>query len=588
MYVLGICAYHGDCSATLIKDGRILVAVEEERFRRVKHWAGFPERSIRHCVEREGISLAGVDAIAVGRNPNANLLRKLIFLAGNRQTMKKLRGRVAHRSSVNALPRCLGEGFGLSRGIVAKKTRFVEHHVAHMASAFLVSPFQEAAIMSLDGFGDFVSGMFGRGRAGEMEVLRRVIYPHSLGLFYSMVTQFLGFWSYGDEYKVMGLSSFGAPTLKEELSRVISYVRERGYRLDLSYFRHQREGANMTWENGEPTMGPLFSERFVREFGPPRGQDDEITDFHRDLAASLQAHTEEIIFSLLNDLHKMTRCRNLCLAGGVALNSVANGKIFDRTPFREVFIQPAAGDAGTSMGAAYFVWQALSRRPREFVMETAHWGPEFSPTEIDRAIQGIQEELLRAECVRERVDDGEDLCGRTARIIAEGNVVGWFQGRMEWGPRALGNRSIIADPRRGEMVDLLNARIKRRESFRPFAPSILLERTGEYFENDYPDPFMLKVYPVRPEKRHVIPAVTHVDGTGRLQTVRREENPRYYGLIKAFEGITGVPVVLNTSFNENEPIVCRPEEALDCFLRTKMDALVLGNHIIKKPTAVLR
>ena len=338
----------------------------------------------------------------------------------------------------------------------------------------------------------------------------------------------------------------------------------------------------MTWDGGEPTMGAVYSDKFIRDFGAPRKYEEKLTDFHRDLAASLQECTEEIIFSLLRDLYEETRCPRLCLAGGVAMNSVANGKIFDNTPFEDIYIQSAAGDAGTSLGAAYYVWNDTLGKPRDFVMETSYWGPEFSEAELSKELSAKSRELEKKKCKMEKIDDEGELCRQTAEFIADGKVVGWFQGRMEWGPRALGNRSIVVDPRRKEMVDVLNSRIKRRESFRPFAPSILLEKTGEYFEKSYPDPFMLKVYPVKPEKRNIIPAVTHVDGSGRLQTVRRQDNPLYWQLIKEFERLTGVPVVLNTSFNENEPIVCTPAEALDCFSRNKMDVLVMGNYIISR------
>jgi carbamoyltransferase len=392
----------------------------------------------------------------------------------------------------------------------------------------------------------------------------------------------LGFTKYGDEYKVMGLAAYGEPRLKEKLKNVVCYVGDGQYRLNLHYFRHHKYGVDMTWDDGEPAMAPVYSQKFIEDFGSPRRYQEELSDFHRDLAASLQEYIEDIIFSLANALYKETKCKRLCLAGGVAMNSVANGKIFDNTPFEDIYIQSAAGDAGTSLGAAYYVWNEILGAPRGFVMESSYWGPQFSGVELSKELNARSRELGKNGCKIEKTNDEIELCRRTAGLIADGKVVGWFQGRMEWGPRALGNRSIVVDPRRREMVNILNFRIKRRESFRPFAPSILLEKTGEYFEKDYPDPFMLKVYPVKPEKRSIIPAVTHVDGSGRLQTVRKEDNPLYWQLIKEFERITGVPVVLNTSFNENEPIVCTPGEALDCFSRTKMDVLVMGNYIMSR------
>ncbi len=582
MYILGISAYHGDCSAVLIRDGAIVAAVEEERFTRIKHWAGFPEKAIRYCLAEAGVPLDQIDKIAVGRNPRANLKERLGFVLRNRQSLKKLVGRFKNRRSIGGIGSQLAAGFDVPVETIKGRIVNVDHHLAHMASSFMVSPFDEASILTLDGFGDFVSSMQGYGRENSMEVLGKVLYPHSIGLFYTLITQFLGFAKYGDEFKVMGLAALGEPTLKTKLRKVITYTGNGQYRLNLDYFRHHSEGVDMTWDGGEPTMGTVYSQKFVEDFGTPRQYEENIQDYHRDLAASLQAVTEEIIFALLNDLYKKTQDNRLCLAGGVAMNSVANGKIFDHTPFEEIYIQSAAGDAGTSLGAAYCVYNQILGKPRDFVMTSSYWGPDFGTAEISEKLKVKNEELEKQGCVIRKIEDNNELCKRTAEYIADGKVIGWFQGRMEWGPRALGNRSIIVDPRRAEMKDILNARIKRREPFRPFAPSILLERVGEYFERDYPDPFMIKVYPIRPEKRAEIPAVTHVDGTGRLQTVRREDNPLYWGLIKEFENLTGVPVVLNTSFNENEPIVCTPQEALDCFLRTRMDVLVLGNFLIQR------
>ncbi|MCG6878486.1 MAG: carbamoyltransferase [Deltaproteobacteria bacterium] len=580
MNILGISAYHGDCSSTLIRDGVVLAAVEEERFTRIKHWAGFPEKAIRYCLAEGGVSLKQIDKIAIGRNTFANMKERLGFVFRNRQSMKKLSGRYRNRRSIGGIADRLSAAFDVPVKIIKGRIVNVEHHLAHMASSYMVSPFDDAAILTLDGFGDFVSAMQGYGRKNKMEVLGKVLYPHSIGLFYTMITQFLGFTKYGDEFKVMGLAALGEPTLKKDLKRVIRYIGNGRYVLNLKYFRHHSEGVDMTWDGGEPAMGTVYSHKFIEDFGKPRRYEENIDAYHMDLAASLQAVTEEIIFDLLNDLHEKTRNNRLCLSGGVTMNSVANGKIFDHTPFKEIFIQSAAGDAGTSLGAAYYVYNQILGEPRDFVMNTSYWGPSFGNEEIGKTLQKYDREIKERGCEIRRIDDASVLCRETAQHVAAGEVVGWFQGRMEWGPRALGNRSIIVDPRRPDMQDILNSRIKRRESFRPFAPSILLEYTREYFEKDYPDPFMIKVYPIRNEKRSVIPAVTHVDGTGRLQTVSREENPLYYALIKAFQEITGVPVLLNTSFNENEPIVCTPSEAIDCFLRTKMDVLVMGAYVI--------
>ena len=582
MYILGISAYHGDCSACLIKDGKIIAAVEEERFKRIKHWAGFPEESITYCLNEANISMNDVHYIGVGRDPKAHLFQKLRFVLFNWQSKSKLKSRWQNRAKIVGITKKLSELYETSEEKIRQKLYKIEHHKAHMASSFLISPYNKAAILSIDSFGDFVSTMQGLGKDNDMDVMGFVSYPHSLGLFYTAVTQFLGFDKYGDEYKVMGLAPYGEPRLKSKLRRVINYNGGGKFCLNLKYFRHYRQGVEMTWEDGEPTMGPVYSSRFVEDFGFPRKRDEELNSFHKDLAASLQSITEDIIFKLLNDLFYQTRIKNLCLAGGVALNSVANGKIFDNSPFEEIYIQPAAGDAGTSLGAAYYIYNIILNKPRDFVMRTSYWGPGFEDSQIDELINKKRKDLENKNCEIERMEDKALICKKTAQKIADGKVVGWFQGRMEWGPRALGNRSILVDPRRSDMKDVLNDRIKRREPFRPFAPSILEEATGEYFEKGYLDPFMIKVYSIRPDKHSIIPAVTHVDGSGRLQTVNKEENPLYWKLIKEFENLTGIPIVLNTSFNENEPIVNTPNEALDCFLRTRMDVLVLKNFVICK------
>jgi carbamoyltransferase len=454
----------------------------------------------------------------------------------------------------------------------------VEHHRAHMASAFFVSPFEEAAIFSVDGMGDFVSTMWGTGKGTNLDVTGEINFPHSLGLFYTAVTQWLGFPKYGDEGKVMGLAPLGQPIYLDKMRELVRVKPDGTFELGLDYFVHHAEGATMTWNEGEPKLGMIFSDKFVELFGAPRVQHSEITEHHQDVAASLQAMLEEAEMALVCKLQRETGQKALCMAGGVALNSAFNGKILPETGFEDIYIQPAAGDAGTSLGVCYYIYHQLLGQPRGYVMNDAYTGPQYSDGEIQRVLDaaGLEYEQL----------DEEALVKRAAEIVAEGNVLGWFQGRLEWGPRALGNRSIIADPRRDDMKDILNARIKHREKFRPFAPSILQEYVGEYFDQSYPDPFMIKVYNVRPEKQAVIPAVTHVDGTGRLQTVDRDHARLYWKLIDAFRGHTGVPVVLNTSFNENEPIVCTPEEAISVLVRTKMDALGIGSFLVVKSSAI--
>ena len=583
MHILGINAYHADSAACLVRDGELVAAAEEERFRRVKHWAGFPTEAVRYCLAEAGVALAEVDHVAVNRDPKARLLQKVLFGLAKRPSLALITDRLRNAARVRGVREALAAGFGVEPDGIGAAFHNVEHHRAHLASAFHVAPFERAAVVSVDGFGDFASALWGRGEGNRIEVAGRVLFPHSLGLFYQAVTQFLGFWAYGDEYKVMGLAPYGRPTALDAMRRIVRLRPDGGYELGLDYFRHHAEGVEMVWDGGAPEVGRIFSDALADLLGPPRARDEPIDERHRDIAASLQAMYEEAFFHLLNAVRRRTGERALCLAGGCAMNSVANGKVFDRTGFEELWVQAAAGDAGGAIGAAYVVWNEALGRPRGFVMDHAYLGPAFSGAEVRAELDRRGNEIQAAGCAIRRIGDEDELCRLAAERIAEGKVVGWFQGRMEWGPRALGNRSIVCDPRRADMKGILNRKIKRRESFRPFAPSVLREHVAEWFETDHDVPFMLQVYRVRADKRPLIPAVTHVDGSGRLQTVRRGQNPRYHRLIEAFHRRTGVPMVLNTSFNENEPVVCRPAEAVDCFLRTRMDALVLGDHLVERP-----
>ncbi|HEV3076766.1 MAG TPA: carbamoyltransferase C-terminal domain-containing protein [Thermoanaerobaculia bacterium] len=587
--ILGLSAFHADASAAALSAGCMVAAVEEERFRRVKHWAGFPEQSLAFCLAELGGDLREVSAIAVSRQPRAYLLRKALLALTHPRSLRRAASRARNLAQVGALgPRiaaALGGGRGSRGG--APRLHPVEHHLAHIASAFFCSPFEEAACLSVDGFGDFVSTMLAMGRGSAVEVLQRVHFPHSLGQLYTAVTQYLGFAGFGDEYKVMGLAAYGEPAHAAALAEVVPALPDGTFRLDLRYFRHLSEGVDMTWDDGAPILAPLFTPALERLLGPARRPGEELTQRHRDIAASLQRVYEERFFALVRALLRRTGQRRLALAGGCAMNSLANGKLFERTGVEELYIQAAAGDAGTALGAALWVHHAERGAARGFVMEHCYWGPAHGEAEVRRAVATAiagsgGHDGTWGEVKIETAADEEQLTADTAAALARGEVVGWYQGRGEWGPRALGGRSILADPRRGDMKELLNAKIKRRESFRPFAPSVLEERTGDWFTIDYPDPFMIKVYPIRPEQRPRIPAVTHVDGTGRLQTVSRRTNPRYWRLIRAFEERTGVPMVLNTSFNENEPIVNTPDEALDCFLRTRMDRLVLGETVLTR------
>jgi carbamoyltransferase len=581
MYILGINAYHGNASAAIVADGRLLAAVEEERFNRVKYAAGFPSAAIRYCLDAAGITLREVDHIAIPRNPWARLGTKLFYSL-------KMPSFAVERAKVMGqfvgIPDALGKAFDVSPSSIRATYHRVEHHQAHLASTFFVSPFDQAALLSADGLGDFASTMWGAGHGNRMQIDGSIAFPHSLGIYYTAVSQYLGFRKFGDEYKVMGLAAYGEPAYLDEFRHIVRATRGGGFRLGLEYFKHHRTGPEMTWRDADktPELGAMFSDYMVQRLGPARNPAAPVEKVHRDGAATLQARLEEVLFQMLRALHARTKQDAVCLAGGVAFNCLANGKIFDKTPFKKIFVQPAAGDAGLAIGAAYFVHHQILGRPRFFVMENAYWGPGYSHQQLQTAVASsrLQSEGLEISELHEKV-----MAKEAAKEIARGKILGWFQGRAEWGPRALGNRSIVADPRRPDMKDILNARIKHREMFRPFAPSILAEATGEYFEKSYPCPFMTQAYTVRREKRDAIPAPTHVDGTGRLQTVTYQANPRYWALIREFGNLTGVPVVLNTSFNDNEPIVCRPEEAIECFLRTNMDVLVLGDILVRKPAS---
>jgi carbamoyltransferase len=601
MLILGLNAYHGDSAACLLSEGGIVAAAEEERFRRIKHWAGFPSAAIRYCLAEAGASLADVDIVAVNSDPGASLIKKIGYALRSRPDLALIFDRVRNQAKRQSIDADLAAAFPNTsfKGRIQR----VEHHVAHMASCFLVSPFQDASVLSIDGFGDFSSAAWGIGHGTAMNVEGRVHFPHSLGIFYQAVTQHLGFPHYGDEYKVMGLAPYGRPAFLPQMRRIVR-LRDGGrYELDTGYFRHHREKIAYVWEGGSPHVGTLFSPALHELLGPPRAENEPLTDRHRDIAHSAQAMYEEAFFHLLAELYRAHRLDSLALAGGCAMNSVANGKVMRSTPFKRLYVQAAAGDAGGAVGAAISVWHQLgapaAKVARETapvalagdplkdraIMEHAYLGPAAQEDEIRALLLERAAELEGAGCRAEHVQDESALCRQTAEVIADGAVVGWVQGRMEWGPRALGNRSIVCDPRRPDIKNVLNLKIKRRESFRPFAPSILREHVAAWFEEDGDVPFMMQVYQIREEKRPLIPAVTHVDGSGRLQTVYRQHNALYWQLIDAFRERTGIPLVLNTSFNENEPVVCRPEEALDCFLRTRMDVLVMGRFFIQRSSS---
>ena len=574
MYILGINAFHGDSSACLLKDGKVLCATEEERFRRVKHWAGFPSEAIKFCLEDEGISIEQVDHITISRDPKANFFKKVLHSLKNSISISTIWNRLTNAKKVSSVKGELAKIFELPESEIKAEVHNIEHHRSHIASSFFASRFDKSAILSIDGFGDFTSTMTAIGKGNKFDVLDEVNYPHSLGVFYSTVTQFLGFPNYGDEYKVMGLAPYGEAKYLKELEQILTLTDDGFFKLNRKYFKHFKEGVAMSWEGGSPTIESLFTPEWEKLFRKAREKNDELEQFHIDLATSVQKFTEKVIFHMLNHLQKKTGCENICITGGVAQNSVANGKILENTNFKNIYIPSAGHDAGTSIGSALYLYNQILGKERLEEITSAYFGKKSSQEEIVK--------VLEKENVEYKIYSDEDLYEKVSDKLVDGGVVGWFQGRAEFGPRALGHRSIIVDPRRKDAKDLLNEKIKRRESFRPFAPSILKEAVSDYFVQKDTVPFMEKVFDIKKEKYDEIPAVTHVDGTGRLQSVDNEVSPRYHKLISKFAEKSGVPILLNTSFNENEPIVNKPEEALSCFLRTKMDMLVMENIIIER------
>lgn len=574
LVILGINAWHADASAAIFVDGHLLAAIEEERLSRVKHAAGFPVLAVLFCLREAGLKFEDVDFYAIGRDPKAKMGKKIKYLL--RQgiaSFSALKERWGNRKKISSVAAELARLSGLDENKFSGKIKNIEHHRSHLASAFFASPYEDAACISIDGSGDFTTTMTAFGKGNNIEVLQSLDFPHSIGIFYTACTQLLGFPHYGDEYKVMGMAPYGKPVLADQLRKLIQPTDDGLFRLDLSYFIKGSSGIISYGDNNVPVVAPLYSKKMIALFGEPRDPKTPLTQDHKDFAASVQFVTEEIIFHMLQHLHKKTNCDRLCLAGGVAQNSVANGKITRNTGFKEVYIPSAGHDAGISLGAALYVQHQQEDAVRTAIF-SPYTGSKFSPAEI--------QQILEAKAVKYQQYDEEELYEVITNKIIEGGVVGWFTGRAEFGPRALGGRSILADPRRNDAKEILNVKIKRRESFRPFAPSILKEYVKDFFELEEPVPFMEKVFPIKKEKQELIPAVTHADGSGRLQSVDKNISPRYYRLINTFYEKTGIPILLNTSFNENEPIVNTPGEALDCYLRTNMDMLVLENFIIER------
>jgi carbamoyltransferase len=574
MLILGLNMFHADASAAIVVDGEVKFAIAEERLNRHKHFGGFPSLAIKACLDAAGAKIGDVEHVAVGQDTNANLTQKVQYALANPAKILNFIRMRQRKEAMRDVRTLIAKALDADPSQLRFQEHHLEHHIAHIASAYYCSPWEKAAGISYDGSGDFVSTMMARCEGNDIAVLDRVYLPHSLGSVYTMICEFIGYSQYGDEGKVMGLAPYGKDTYCKQIEKIVA-PRGSGFQLDLSYFKPLGSNQGMqVLPDGTVKLARHYSDRMKESFGEPRRPHAEITPRDMDLAFALQHRFEQIFFHLANELHRRIPLENLAMAGGCALNSVANGKLFDHTPFHQTYIQPAAGDEGLAIGAALHTYHSVLKQPRRCELKNSYLGPDFSEARIQSALQAAGLEARKME--------RPEFLDAVAEQIAAGNVVGLFQGRMEWGPRALGNRSIVAHPGLPNMKDVLNARIKHREWFRPFAPSIMAEYQHEYFEHDHPSPFMLHVYKIRPEKRQSLCAVNHVDDTGRLQTVTREENPLYYDLISAFHRRTGIPVILNTSFNENEPIVCTPEEAIDCFQRTRMDVLAIGPFLVVK------
>jgi len=562
MYILGIDCFYHDSAACILKDGKVIAAAEEERFTRIKHDVNFPINAIKYCLKEASIDISQVDYIAFYEKPLIKFERVL------HQFLETFP--FAFRTFFNIVPSWLSEKLRVAR-LLRKKVGFkgdilyIEHHLAHAASAFLPSPFKKAAILTIDGVGEWTTTAYGYGKGNDIVLLKELRFPHSVGLLYSTITAYLGFKVNNDEYKVMGLAAYGEPRYYEKLKEIVNLRKDGSLFFDMSYFDYHYK---LT----------MPSKKMVKEFGPIRKRGEKLAQHHKDMACSLQTLTEDIVLTMLKHLYKETKCRNLCMAGGVALNSVTNGKILKNTPFKDIFIPPAAGDGGTCLGAALYAYNSILRRKRNYVLKSAALGPGFTTEEVKSFLDqnGIKYRTFRND---------NELVKTAAKLIHNNKIVGWFQGRMEWGPRALGFRSILANPCNRNMKDILNKRVKHREEFRPFAPAVPVTDTKKYFDCDnpipYPADFMLMVYPATKQK--LIPSAIHIDGSGRLQTVRKNQNPLYYKVIKEFGKLSGVPIVINTSFNiRGEPIVCTPADAYRCMMGTGIDYTVMDKFIIAR------
>jgi carbamoyltransferase len=580
MIILGINAYHPNSSACLLVNGEIKIALEEERINRIKYWSGLPINAIKLCLKNQNIEFSNIDYVAINQNFFANIFSKIKYILYKRPDIFFLINSFKNRLKKKNILNLLQNEFGpLKKNC---KLVGIEHHKSHIASAFFESKFDKSVNLSVDGFGDFASVAWGLGNKEKINVDNKILFPNSLGIFYESFTQFLGFSNFGEEYKVMGLSSLGSPTHLEKIKNIIKLKKNGEFKLNLSYFNHHKKNIIYSFDNVAPKIDNLFSNNFINLFGNPRKKDEDISGYHKDLAASVQKVYEEVLFHILNYTYDKYKIDNLTLSGGCAQNSLANGKIIKNTRFQSLFVPSNPGDGGGSVGAAYSLWSGLNKK-RPSNKLSCYLGNSYSNSEVEKVIINKKKEIESANCNFFFMDNEEKLCNFTAEQLSQQKVIGWFQGNMEWGPRALGNRSIISDPRNSDIKNILNLKIKRRESFRPFAPSILFEEAKNWFDDLVDEePHMSRVLHFKKSKKDLIPGVVHVDGTGRLQTVKKTDNPRYYNLINSFNRITGIPIILNTSFNENEPIVFTPENALNCFLRTKMDILIIENWVVTR------
>ena len=574
-YILGLNFLHSDTSACIFKNGKLIAAAEEERFTRLKHTSNFPINAINFCLNEAEIKFSDIDTVTINSNPFTSFQKKILFTLKNFKRYKLAFKSISNIKKKVSLKKLISQNFDPENSFKGK-IRYVDHHISHILSSSSYSGFEKSVNLSIDGFGDFASAAWGTSEQNKISIDSKVFFPHSMGIFYQSITQFLGFKKYGDEYKVMGLSSYGNPTYQKQLSKLL-YNTDEGYKLNLKYFIHQDQNVFKNNKTGQIEYFDLYSQELKNLIGDERKFDDEINQRHMDIAKSAQVVYENTLFTLLTSLYQKYKIKNLTLSGGCAMNSVANGKILKETPFEKVYISPNPGDAGGSIGSALFFLLEKGQKIENNI-NYAYLGSNYSDEDIEQVIS--QKDLKTNFFVKKYPD--EDLYNFISDQLCLSKIIGWFQGKMEWGARALGNRSILADARNPKIKDIINKKIKKRESFRPFAPAILEEFTSQWFEIDKDVPYMSEVYKILKNKVNDLPGITHVDGTGRLQTVTKSNNNKFYSLIKNFYNKTNIPIVLNTSFNENEPIVESPGQAIDCFLRTNMDILVLGSWVISR------